>query len=116
MQRDPECKRSKRGTDQTASSSYPFEQHDAVDRFNLTKAQTPPDGHSLADIMADEATFHTCLSTLANNKAPGPDGVANELLKALPTAGKQALHGMIQLMWKTGRTPAAWKHSNTVLL
>jgi ribonuclease HI len=116
VQRDPERKRARMQSSGETSSSYPFEQQDAVDRFSLTKAQATPEGHNLADIMADEATFHKCMHTLANNKAPGPDGVANELLKALPTAGKQALHCMFQLMWETGRTPATWKHSNTVLL
>jgi len=66
--------------------------------------------------MMDEDTFESCICTLSNNKTPGPDGVANEILKALPATGKQALHNMIKLMWHTGCTPASWKHSNTVLL
>jgi hypothetical protein len=32
----------------------------------------------------DEVAFYTCLKTLANGKAPGPDGVANNLLQILP--------------------------------
>jgi len=100
----------------TPTSRYPFESRDAVDSFHLEPAATPSNTSDLDDIITDADTFESCICTLSNNKTPGPDGVANEILKALPSPGKQALHNMIKLMWHTGRTPATWKHSNTVLL
>jgi ribonuclease HI len=67
-------------------------------------------------VIDDELAFCSCIKTLAKGKAAGPDGVANEILQALPSAGKQALHNMIRLMWATGRTPDSWKKSDTILL
>jgi hypothetical protein len=95
-------------------SAYPWQLPGAPDQFDLAAAD--PGLANLDAIMADESTFRTCVDTLANNKAPGPDGVANEILKALPKPGHQAIHGLLQLMWATGHTPEAWKHSNTILL
>ena len=53
---------------------------------------------------------------LKNGKAPGPDGVTNELLKHLPEGVHQAKHKLFILMWMTGTTRKAWKESQTVLL
>jgi len=70
----------------------------------------------LTDIIADVDSYTACVNTLSNNKCPGPDGVANEILKLLPPSGKEAVHSMMKLMWKTGQTPTSWKHSTTILL
>lgn len=67
-------------------------------------------------LISDELLFHTCIKTLAQGKAPGPDEVANEVLQALPEVAKTALPNMIKLMWATGLTPKSWKGSNTALL
>ena len=39
----------------------------------------------------------------------------NELLKHLPDTHKDMLFSFYRLCWKTGRTPAAWPTSNTIL-
>jgi hypothetical protein len=64
----------------------------------------------------DELAFHTCLKTLAQGKATGPDGVANKLLQLLPDEGKKALHNLFRILWATGITPTSWKVSNTILV
>jgi len=53
---------------------------------------------------------------LKNGKAPGPDGIPNELLKHLPEGVHQVIHKLFILMWMMGTTPKAWKESQTVLL
>jgi len=53
---------------------------------------------------------------MANNKAPGPDGVPSELLKCAPKVVQQLLHTLIKCMWHTKYTPACLKRSDTVLL
>ena len=40
---------------------------------------------------------------LKNGKAPGPDGIPNELLKHLPEGVHQAIHKLFILMWMTGK-------------
>ena len=52
----------------------------------------------------------------SNNKAAGPDGIPNEILKFLPDTMQHALHNMFVTMWITGNTPLDWKRSDTVLL
>ena len=64
----------------------------------------------------DYEAFHELISGLSNNKAPGPDGINNELLKHLPECMKETIHKLFILMWLTGTMPDAWKNSNTILL
>ncbi len=56
------------------------------------------------------------MTHLKNGKAPGPDGIPNELLKHLPEGVHQVIHKLFILMWMKGTTPKAWKKSQTVLL
>ena len=98
----------------SAPEPFPFSTPRATDHFTLENPA--PSIHSLTQVIDDESTFRFSVQSLANNKSPGPDGVANEVIKALPAAGKQAIHNLLKLMWATGCTPSAWKHSTTILL
>eukprot|EP00976_Prorocentrum_cordatum_P112394 1195524-Prorocentrum_minimum.AAC.2 len=49
------------------------------------------------------------MARLPGRKAPGPDGIPNEVLKCLPTTFHEALHRVFTLMWKGGTTPNRWK-------
>ena len=66
--------------------------------------------------VADETIFLERLHCLPNNKAPGPDGIPNELLKHLPNDLKECIHKLFIIMYATGVTPTTWKQSTTVLL
>ena len=57
-----------------------------------------------------------CIQSLTNNKTPGPNGIANELLKHLPHKYKESIHKLFVIMWATGITPKAWKKSDTILI
>jgi hypothetical protein len=98
--------------------SYPWEAPMAPDPFTLATApstkQVPRTW--LHTKLQDTQAFQACLKTLARNKAPGPDGITNEMLNMLPTSGQQMIHLYLQLMWATGYTPQHWKESSTVLL
>jgi hypothetical protein len=100
-----------------APRHYPWETTDLSDDGD-PMADNLPTGPRLwmHNAIDDEVAFHTCLKTLARGKATGPDGVANELLQALPPSGQQALHNIIRLMWATGLTPNSWKESTTIML
>ena len=65
---------------------------------------------------SETSKFKEIVSKLSNNKAPGPDGVNNELLKHLPPSMHEAIHNVFTLMWLTGATPDSWKAFNTILL
>eukprot|EP00882_Tetradesmus_deserticola_P013816 GHRQ01014673.1.p1 GENE.GHRQ01014673.1~~GHRQ01014673.1.p1 ORF type:complete len:453 (-),score=51.05 GHRQ01014673.1:440-1798(-) len=101
-------------TSTTTTEPFPFAMPSATDGFTLENPQ--PTTRSLHHIIQDTCTFTQCLNSLANNKCPGPDGIANEILKALPDECKQAIHLLFQIMWATGVTPKAWKCSTTIML
>ena len=71
---------------------------------------------SILDLLEDKTRFARHVSRLSNNKAPGIDGVANELLKNLPDDLLQAIHTLYTLMYMTATTPQYFKESNTILL
>ena len=98
--------------------NYPWAQPGAPDPFILTTAVTAGAAPRqwLHTHIADRAAFEACLKTLAHGKAPGPDGVTNEMLQLLPPQGHHMLHSLIQLMWATKYTPTPWKHSITTLM
>ena len=52
----------------------------------------------------DSCNFQECLKSLTNNKAPDPDGIVNELLKAILLEYQQTIHKLLIVMWATGIT------------
>ena len=96
---------------------YPWMQEGSPDPFALATATTI----GLAPRMwlhdkQDKQAFEACLKSLSKGKAPGPDGITNEMLNLLPIQAQEMLHAFIQLMWATAYTPKTWKESLTVLL
>ncbi|KAJ9532198.1 hypothetical protein QJQ45_003901 [Haematococcus lacustris] len=71
-------------------------------------APTPKTGHYI--------TTQTRNYQLAGGKAPGPDGVENEIIKMLPWEIRDTIHQLFIIMWATGCTPRTWKTSDTCLL
>ena len=61
---------------------------------------------SLLQHICDPCIFQEKMRHLMNGKAPGPDGIPNEVLK----------HQAIDKLWMTGITPNAWKESRAILL
>ena len=101
-----------------APRQYPWEADPDFSQYKGLIEETIPEEpcnwmHAAID---DKVAFQACLKTLSRGKAPGPDGVANELLQALPPEGKRALHNIIRIMWAAGLTPSSWKTSETVML
>ena len=48
---------------------------------------------------------------LKTKKAPGPDGITNEMLKHLSPAAKEALLFIFNQSWKKGTVPNTWKEA-----
>jgi hypothetical protein len=94
----------------------PHEDPTAPDPYTLTtEAPQHSRGHLLPQVQ-NYSLFQECLFHSANNKAAGPDGIPNELLKFMPEPMQQAIHNLFVVMWITGDTPSEWKCSDTVLL
>jgi exonuclease III/ribonuclease HI len=103
---------------QEVPRDYPWMSESGQDAFTLCTAgiEQRTAGATLQDRIADAAAFRACVKTLASSKAPGPDGITNEILQMLPDPALQAIHALLQIMWATAYTPQDWKESLTVLL
>lgn len=100
--------------DGTLPRRYPWEQSRQKDDFK--GLEQPQTGRTwLHYKIGDKHLFNECMRELKNKKAPGPDGITNEVLKALPPSGRRALHGLMQVMWATACTPDCLKPTSTVL-
>ena len=97
--------------------NYPFAQPNAPDRFTLETPATHLEKRPwLHNAMQDPSLFRDCLRSLSHGKAPGPDGIQNEVLQALPHKLHECIHTLFVIMWATGVTPQSWKNSLTTLL
>jgi ribonuclease HI len=76
----------------------------------------PQDRPDLWKQIMDRGNYDYCVRHLANNKAPGPDGIPNELLRWLPEDVHTAIHGLLAQMYRTAYIPQEWCESVTVLL
>ncbi|KAJ9521115.1 hypothetical protein QJQ45_022874 [Haematococcus lacustris] len=97
----------------TQTRNYPWARAKADDAFAMHACQNI---HWLHTAIMDKAGFQECLSRLAGGKAPGPDGVENEIIKMLPWEMRETIHQLFIIMWATGCTPTTWKTSDTCLL
>ena len=88
-----------------------------IDPFELeTEATQLPARQWLHSSIQDEFAFAECIRNLKSGKAPGPDGVLNDIIKAAPPDLLATLHYFVQIMWATGCTPTSWKSSTLILL
>jgi hypothetical protein len=98
-------------TDPDAARNYPWTSSQCYDRYKLeTPVTRAEDKHQhrrtwLHSSILDSCNFQECLKSLTNNKAPGPDGIVNELLKVIPLENQQTIHKLLIIMWATGITP-----------
>ncbi|KAJ9531789.1 hypothetical protein QJQ45_021938 [Haematococcus lacustris] len=97
----------------TQTRNYPWARAKADDAFSIHACQNI---HWLHTAIMDKAGFQECISRLAGGKAPGPDGVENEIIKMLPWEMRETIHQLFIIMWATGGTPTTWKTSDTCLL
>jgi hypothetical protein len=66
--------------------------------------------------MITRDTFDKTINSLGTGKAPGPDGIPNEIIKFLPPATCSALFSLLFLLAHTSYTTPEWCHSTTCLL
>ena len=105
---------------------------DDVERTRLLAKRFFPDPPQadLSDIASEAQPTHTLeideevtleeirglLNSLPNNKAPGPDEIPNEILKALGPTIEQGLAGAISEAFASGSLPSRYNESTTVVL
>ena len=60
------------------------------------------------------AELEDAIKRLRNKKAPGKDGVTNEMIKHLGKTAKKKLLELFNQSWKTGIFPTAWKEATII--
>ena len=76
---------------------------------------------NIYDQAPDEAPFtimdlHEALGKLKKRKAPGPDGMVNELFLALDREGEEIFLGIYNDAWEQGNTPQNWGEATVVTI
>jgi hypothetical protein len=66
--------------------------------------------------MITRDTFYKTINSLGMGKAPGPDGIPNEIIKFLPPATRSAFFSLLSLLAHKSYTPLEWCHITTCLL
>ena len=75
---------------------------------------SPPSEEIDNDILEDEV--RRAVKRLKNNKSPGNDGIAGEMIKHGGAIVIQEMHKLCDAAWKEGRTQEEWKKSILVIL
>jgi ribonuclease HI/exonuclease III len=87
-----------------------------TDHIQLPSARDKVAGDFMIGHLYNRGIYDQALASLPGKKAPGIDGVPNEVLKHMPAAFHDAMHGLFKILWEQHRTPTAWKQALTVLL
>ena len=83
----------------------PWELPDNPDTFTIEPRGDP--SLTLADMITRD-TFDKTLNSLGTGKAPGPDGIPNEIITFLPPATRSALFSLLSLLAHKSYTPPDW--------
>ena len=84
------------------------EQAQAANRVAAMRADTTPGPDALESPFSLEELRHA-LYKLPTHKAPGGDAMPAELLKRAGPAGRFALLDLMNVVWRTQRSPRAWR-------
>ena len=88
----------------------------APDPFTLQPHSTPTlTPNTTADLMK-KAHYERAVARAPPGKAPGPDGIPNEVIKFLPESVHEAIYLLFRLMATHEYTPPAWTASATCLI
>ena len=92
---------------------------DETEPSKSTSTRTGTDTHTDtggAHNLLNYANYVRTVTRLATGKAPGPDGIPNEVLRYLPDRMHSNIFGLFLLLAKHSYTPPSWSRSVTCLL
>ncbi len=71
-------------------------------------------GNNITDVEVSQEDIMKQLEDLNENKAPGPDGVSNWILKECRSQLVEKIHSLVRISLRQGRVPRDWKRANIV--
>ena len=83
------------------------------DKLQSLKAKERAPGANISTFEDDftMSELKRSMRKLKNHKSPGPDHIHNEMLKHLGLIGRTAILCLINLTWRTGNIPKAWRNA-----
>jgi len=121
---DPQCVQDKlqsyltdlSGTPWQCPKEYPFVEQRSPDGGPSDPTPDPLilEKRGNAATLADRftrAVYDTCVQKLARNKAPGQDGILNEVIQCSPEWQQDAIYEFMRGCWDTGHLPDSLKTS-----
>ena len=83
-------------------------------REQLAQLQKQPTSHNCMSQPITMKEIEAAIRQLKCKKAPGPDGVTNDVIKQLGPAAKKTLLELFNESWKNGTVPAQWKKATII--
>ena len=74
----------------------------------------PSEAHSCMKNPLTMKELNDALGRLKQKKAPGPDGITNEMLRHLGPEAKKTMLAIFNDSWKSGLVPAQWKEAHII--
>ena len=87
-----------------------------LDKFELPRVGDRAPLNFRVGSLYNRHVYDQTLASMPGRKAPGIDGVPNEVLKHLPVKFHELLHQVFVVLWGRRCTPHSWKHALTILL
>ena len=94
----------------------PWENENEPDPFQLRPHTLPRNDVASFTQLLQRQHYDRAVARLAAGKAPGPDGIPNEVIKHLPQQAHDAIFRLFTQMGALGYTPRAWCKSVTCLI
>ena len=83
-------------------------------REQLTQLQKQPTSDNCMSQPITMKDIEAAIKQFKCKKAPGPDGVTNDIIKPLGPAAKKTLLELFNESWKNGTVPALWKKDTII--
>ena len=84
----------------------------ALWRLTKTKQKAPSCSNQPFDVDFTLQELNSAIKKAKSGKAPGPDRIANEMIRHLGTLAKCTILLLINKTWKVGQLPKSWKTAN----
>ena len=83
-------------------------------RSEIKNLQKPTSPHSIMGESISLGELKRNIKTLKNRKAPGPDGILNEMIKHLGPKAQATLLTLFNQSWTQGQVPEVWKEAHII--